>query len=191
MSDTTIPDDALEKVWAALTVANRNVAQLFPGDRTTRQPVHTVYGGAHLFTSDVAQKLGASALKALDEYAPSAPALAQALNLEPDLARRIYPRVVEKLTREPIEDFRIDFEDGFGNRPDEEEDRHALGAADQVATGLEAGTLPPGIGIRIKALSEEMKRRGLRTLDLFLTQVLKRSNGALPPEFVVTLPKIT
>ena len=34
-------------------------------------------------------------------------------------------RVVDKLKREPIEDYRLDFEDGYGTRPDAEEDGHA------------------------------------------------------------------
>jgi len=191
VSDTTIRADDLEKILASLAGANRTVAEQFPGDRTTRQPVHTVYGGAHLFTADIARKLGAAALAALDEYAPAPSAFAEALDMRPDLADRIYPRVVEKLTREPVEDFRIDFEDGFGNRSDAEEDQHARAAADQVASGLSAGVLPPGIGIRIKTLSEELKRRSLRTLDLFVTRLLDRSNGSLPPDFVVTLSKIT
>src|SRR5207247_4725931 len=93
--------------------------------------------------------------------------------------------------REPIEDFRIDFEDGFGNRSDEEEDRFAQAAAEEVAAGLAAGSLPPGIGIRIKPLSEELKRRSFRTFDLFLTRLLDRTGGTLPPGFVITLPKIT
>ena len=106
------------------------------------------------------------------EHAPDAASLASALGLDPALAARIYPRVVEKLTREPVEDFRIDFEDGFGNRPDAEEDEHARLAAGEVAAGLKNGTLPPSIGIRIKPLSEELKRRSLRTFDLFLTTLL-------------------
>ena len=157
----------------------------------SRQPVHTVYGGAHLFSSDAAQKLGALALRALNDFAPDATALAAAFELPPSLAARIHPRVVDKLTREPVEDFRIDFEDGFGNRPDDEEDRFARSAADEVAKGMAAGTLPAGIGIRIKNLGPELARRSLRTFDLFLSHVIERSRGALPANFVVTLPKIT
>src|SRR5207245_11596245 len=109
----------------------------------------------------------------------------------PARAERIDRRVVAKLTPEPVEDFRIDFEDGFGNRPDHEEDGHAQHAANEVATGLRDNALPPSIGIRIKPLNDELKRRSLRTFDLFLTRLLERSGGHLPPNFVVTLPKIT
>jgi citrate lyase beta subunit len=158
---------------------------------SARQPVHTVYGGAHLFTSDIARKLGTDALKSLREYAPDPAALARAVDLTPDLAERIYPRIVDKLTREPVEDFRIDFEDGFGSRPDAEEDRYVDKAAEAIAAGVAANTLPPGIGIRIKPLGEELKSRSLRTLDRFVTRVLDRTGGMLPASFAITLPKIT
>jgi citrate lyase beta subunit len=191
MGDMTIPDNALSAFLDALDKGNVRTAERFPGDSPARQPVHTVYGGAHLFKADAAQKLGAVALKALQDHAPDAAALAGALGLDPALADRIYLRVVDKLTREPVEDFRIDFEDGFGNRPDEEEDRYAKSAADEVAAGLANRSLPQSIGIRIKPLSDELKRRSLRTFDLFLTRLLDKTGGALPRNFVVTLPKIT
>jgi citrate lyase beta subunit len=191
MADTSIPENALGVFLDALDKGNVRVAELFPGDSPQRQPVHVVYGGAHLFKADAAAKLGAIALRALDDHAPDAATLASAIGLDPARADRIYARVREKLTREPVEDFRIDFEDGFGNRPDQEEDGFALTAADEVAIALSRGTLPSFIGIRIKPLTEELKRRSLRTFDLFLTRLLERSGGVLPPNFVVTLPKIT
>jgi citrate lyase beta subunit len=191
MADTTIPENALSAFLDALDKANHRVAEQFPGESPYRQPVHTVYGGAHLFKSDAAQKLGAAARRALEEHAPDAAALAGIFALDRQLAARIHPRVVDKLAREPVEDFRIDFEDGFGNRPDHEEDGYALTAASEVARGLAAGTLPPSIGIRIKPLNDELKRRSLRTFDLFLTRLLEQTHGVLPPNFVVTLPKIT
>jgi citrate lyase beta subunit len=156
----------------------------------TRQPVHTVYGGAHLFRADSAAKLGALALRALDEYAPTPAALAQALGLDPGLTRIIYPRVRAKLEREPVEDFRIDFEDGYGYRPDAEEDATARRAAAEVARGFAAGTLPPFLGIRIKPLSRELQARGARTLELFMSGLLDLTSGKVPPRFVVTLPKV-
>ena len=88
-----------------------------------------------------------------------------------------------------MEDFRIDFEDGFGARSDEEEDAVARRAAGELARGLAEGLLPPFIGIRIKSFGEEWKKRGARTLELFLEQLLAES-GRLPPNFVVTLPKV-
>src|SRR3954453_571084 len=188
---TTIPDKSLIAILDALDKGNVRVAEQFPGDPPPRQPVHVVYGGAHLFKADAAQKLGTVALRALHEHAPEASTLAAALGLEPAIAARIYPRLSEKLTREPVEDFRIDFEDGFGNRPDAEEDEHAQRAATEVAAGLANATLPPSIGIRIKPLNDKLKRRSLRTFDLFLTALPERSGGAMPANFVVTLPKIT
>ena len=181
----------LAPVLALLKKANASVAAAFPGESGDRQPVHTVYGGAHLFRSDSARKLGVVALGVLDEYAPDAETFAQALGLAPaGLAGTIRARVVEKLRREPVEDFRIDFEDGYGNRPDDEEDGHAQSAADEVAKAHAAGTLPPFIGIRIKPMSRELHARSLRTLDLFVTALARAARGRLPPNFVITIPKL-
>ena len=105
------------------------------------------------------------------------------------LAHTIYSRVQEKLKREPVEDFRIDFEDGYGNRPDAEEDGHAESAAIEVAEGISAGTLPPFIGIRIKPFTEAACVRPPRSI--FVSTVLEKTGGKLPANFVVTLPKIT
>ncbi len=103
----------------------------------------------------------------------------------------IYRRVTEKLQREPVEDFRIDFEDGYGNRPDEEEDGHAVLAAAETADGSKNGSLPPFIGIRIKPFNEELRARSFRTLEIFVSTLVDLNRGTLPDNFVVTLPKIT
>ncbi|HEY4111066.1 DUF6986 family protein [Puia sp.] len=103
----------------------------------------------------------------------------------------VYHKVIKKLETEPVEDFRIDFEDGFGNRPDDEEDATAIAAAKQLATGLHDNTLSPFIGIRIKPFTEDLKVRGVRTLDLFLTELVRHTGGRLPPNFIVMLPKVT
>ncbi len=189
--DPTLPDDLLDRLAARLDDDPAAVSA-FPGESGDRQPVHTVYGGAQIFRSDTAHRLGALALAAAEQYAPDAATLAAALGRERDdpIVAASYPRVIEKLEREPVEDFRIDFEDGFGVRPDDEEDRTAIEAADQVAGGMAAGTLPPFIGMRIKQLSPELRRRALRTLDLFLTRLVERTGGAIPEHFHVTLPKV-
>jgi citrate lyase beta subunit len=177
----------------ALKQANQAYARDYPGEPSRRQPVHTVYGGAQLFKAETARKMGQLALATLREYAPDATALTASLDLPQHggFAQRVYERVVAKLEREPVEDFRIDFEDGYGHRPDAEEDQHAVFTAEQVARGMAEGTLPPFIGIRIKSLSEELFERSARTLELFVTTLLERTGGRLPDNFVVTLPKIT
>jgi len=172
---------------------NAAMGQKYPGENGRRQPVHTVYGGAHLFQSDTAERLGKLALRALEEYAPDPAALAAAIGLPGGerLAETIYARVTVKLQREPVEDFRLDFEDGYGNRPGPEEDGHAAAAAQEVGKGLLAGSLPPFIGIRIKPFTSELRDRSIRTLDIFLTTLAQTTGGKLPPNFVVTLPKVT
>jgi citrate lyase beta subunit len=187
----TLTNDATRPISDRLRAANLAFARRYPGESDRRQPVHTVYGGAHLFKADTAARLGALAMRAFEEYAPAAADLGDAIGLPAGLAPIIHRRVAEKLRREAVEDFRADFEDGYGNRPDAEEDGHAEAAAREMAAGMAAGTLPPFIGIRIKPFTEELRERSLRTLDLFLTTLTRESAGRLPENFVVTLPKVT
>jgi hypothetical protein len=188
--NTSLSSDFLSALKAKLGASMAEFAKRYPGESGRRQPVHTVYGGAHLFRSDTAIRLGRLAARAFEAYAPDAGTFADILGLPPKLADTIYARVAEKLGREAVEDFRIDFEDGYGTRTDDEEDGHAIAAANEVAAGHSAGTLPPFIGIRIKTFSEELSARSIRTLDLFLTGLLTATKGTLPGNFVVTLPKI-
>src|SRR6185436_2521425 len=162
---TTLTAGALDDVFARLRGANLDFARRYPGESGRRQPVHVVYGGAHLFRADSAARLGALALRALEEYAPTPADLARAAGLPEALAPTIWSRVADKLRREPVEDFRADFEDGYGNRPDAEEDGHAESVARDMAAGSIAGTLPSFIGIRIKPFNEELRDRSVRTLD--------------------------
>ncbi len=185
------------RLLATVRRAGAAFARAYPGEPGGRQPVHTVYGGAQLFRHDSVPKLGALALRAFAEHAPSAGAFAAAIGLAaPDgtapaeFASEVHVRVKAKLEREPVEDFRIDFEDGYGSRPDAEEDGHAEAAAHEVARGIKEATLSPFIGIRIKTLSPELAERALRTLDLFVTTLVREARR-LPEGFVVTLPKVT
>ncbi|HKF44699.1 MAG TPA: phosphoenolpyruvate kinase [Thermoanaerobaculia bacterium] len=188
---TTLTSKDLDSATAELPGANAEFVRRYRGESQRRQPVHTVYGGAHVFHSNTARRLGELALEAVEGFAPDARTFAEAVGLPEALAPAIYTRVLEKLRTEPVEDYRIDFEDGYGNRSDVEEDGHAVSAAREVATGRSAHTLPHFLGIRIKPLSEELRARSLRTLDIFLTRLLSDTDGYLPENFVVTLAKVT
>jgi hypothetical protein len=175
-----------------LKAANQKHARLYPGDATGRQPVHTFIAPADTFAADSAQRAGQQALDILDKFAPTPGALAKIVGLPatfPGLADTVRARVIDKLAREPIEDYRLDFEDGYGTRADAEEDGHAESAARAVAEGLKAATLPPFIGVRIKPLSRELNERSLRTLDIFVTTLVKTARR-LPPNFAVTATKV-
>ena len=219
---TSLSADSIAQATASLAQAHAVFASRYPGPRGERQPVHTVYGGAHLFRADTARRLGDKGLQSLDEYASNFASFARAIGLsgaarllespssiaalEKSIATNaaavekenrpawfaytVYQRVREKLLREPVEDFRIDFEDGYGNRPDAEEDGHAASAAVEVASGMRSGTLPPFLGIRIKPFNEELRARSVRTLDIFLTELTASTGGKLPQNFFITLPKI-
>jgi citrate lyase beta subunit len=154
--------------------------------------VHTVYVPADQAIAIVGGPpvhWGRRAQTALERHAPTAPALAEATGLDPALVDQVLPGVLAKLEREPIEDLRLDFEDGYGPRPPAEEDDHAMGAAGALAGTLAEPTAPPYSGLRIKSLEPATRRRGLRTLDLFLGALLAETE--LPDGFVVTLPKVT
>jgi hypothetical protein len=217
---TSIIEQA-KATFAELKAANRVFAALYPGPTASRQPVHTVYGGAHLYKAETTARLGQLALETLARYGsdpfefagalgliPGAQALSAngaALRAEfsrdpgalraaaPDawLALTVHARTLAKLEREPVEDFRIDFEDGFGARPDAEEDATARAAAGEVARAMAQGSLPPFIGIRIKSFNEEWAERGARTLEIFIDSLLALTDGKLPSGFLVTLPKVS
>ena len=157
----------------------------------SRQPVHTVFGGAHLFRADVVERFRSLATASIDTYASDASEFREAFGIaSPDLAERVYARVREKLQREAIEDYRIDFEDGYGAREDAEEDGHAVAAAREVAAAMAAGTLPWRVGIRVKSFGESERARSERTLRLFLKTLID-TGGRLPERFIVNLPKVS
>jgi hypothetical protein len=154
------------------------------------QPIHTYIGGAHLFTAQSVPRLGAEAIAALQQHAPGVDMFAHAFDVPRDLAAIVGVRVVEKLRTQPIEDYRLDFEDGYGIRPDAEEDGQARSSASEVAAAIAAGTAPPLVGIRIKPMSRELRRRSLRTLDLFVTELSRATRKKLPGNFAITLTKV-
>jgi citrate lyase beta subunit len=160
-----LSDEDYAALDGRLAVHDAFLAARYPGERPGRQPVHTVYIPADRIGGF--RDWGGTALAALDEHPP--------LPFPAALA----DRVRAKLVAEPIEDLRIDFEDGYGVRDDDQEDA-AVKAAVAV---LADGPRPPFLGIRIKSLEAATRRRALRTLDLFLS--------LWSEPFIVTLPKVS
>jgi citrate lyase beta subunit len=167
---------------ARLAEVDAALAGHYPGERPGRQPVHTVYVPADRFHAGIVGEYSTAALAAAEEHEVI---LLDLLDGDDDLLRRVRT----KLASEAIEDLRIDLEDGYGSRPDEEEDRDAVRAADALGAALAAGTAPAGTGIRFKGFEAPTRARGLRTLVLFLGRLVE--GGPLPEGFVVTLPKVT
>lgn len=163
-------DRRLAPVDAARTAA-------YPGERPGRQPVHSCYVPADAVVPGMAAAWGTAALAALDEHGlPD-------LGYDAGLLGQVLPRVRAKLAAEPVEDLRVDAEDGYRGRP-EAEDGDVVRAAEAVAADLAAGAAPPSAGIRAKSLEGPTRRRGVRSLDLFL--------GAMgAARATVTLPKVT
>ncbi|WP_370150113.1 aldolase/citrate lyase family protein [Streptacidiphilus sp. EB129] len=193
---TTLSGAVRAQVDRALAFIDADLARRYPGEPSTRQPVHTVYVPADALAgtgvTGLVQDWGRQALALLDRHAPDAESLAGIIGRPADrLAAEVYDRVRAKLEREPVEDLRIDFEDGYGPRPDAEEDAAAVRAARLVAEAVADGTAPPYIGIRMKCMEAAVRTRGIRTLDLFLTELLGAGSGQLPAGLVLTLPKVT
>ncbi|WP_165986177.1 DUF6986 family protein [Streptomyces sp. YIM 98790] len=187
---TSLAASVRQDVAAMLADTDALLAARYPGDRGGRQPVHTVYVPAGDAGPGTVADWGRRALALLDEHAPGPAALASALDLDPRLAADVYPRLRAKLSAEPVEDLRIDFEDGYGRRPDADEDADAARAARLVARACADGTAPPYLGIRPKSLEAGVRDRAIRTLDIFLTGVLEAAGG-LPEGLRLTLPKVS
>ncbi|WP_371101239.1 aldolase [Streptomyces sp. PU_AKi4] len=186
---TSLAGAVTEEIGASLAPVDAELERRYPGDPGTRQPVHTVYVPGDAFAADTLRTWGDRALAALDEHAPDAASFAAVLGLDGALAEDVYGRVRAKLEREPVEDLRVDFEDGYGRRPDAEEDEAAARAARLTAEAYAAGTAAPYTGIRVKCMEAAVRDRGIRTLDIFLTGLMEA--GGLPDGLVLTLPKVT
>jgi citrate lyase beta subunit len=170
MIRTSLDGAVLANIVAQLSIVDRPAAE--PG----RQPVHTCYVPADKLTPNLPREWGDQALAALDSHA-------SLLDVAPD----ILAKVRTKLAREPIEDLRIDFEDGYRTPSDGAEDADAERAATTVADWLLAGSAPPWFGIRFKSFDTvALLERGVRTLDIFLTTL-----AACPPGLILTFPKVT
>lgn len=187
MGGPALTADDLAAVDDLLRPTDELLATSYPGDRPERQPVHTVYVPADTFSGDLAQEWGRRALAATEHL--GGPAGLAGLLLPADLAEQVAPRVRAKLETEPIEDLRLDFEDGYGDRGDETEDRDARAAVAAITRAVTDATAPPFLGIRFKSLEASTRARGLRTLDLVVSGLVEA--GGLPDGLVLTLPKVS
>jgi citrate lyase beta subunit len=185
---TALPADVLGSVEARLAPTDRLLATAYPGDDGSRQPVHTVYVPGDRYTPELPARWGRDALDAV-AAAGGLDALAVDVGIEARTAAEVVPLVERKLAREPIEDLRIDFEDGYGDRGDDVEDADAVRAAERVAATGTARLAAPFIGIRFKSFEAATRARGIRTLDLFVTTLVE--HGGLPDGLALTLPKVS
>jgi citrate lyase beta subunit len=188
--DTGLDDAFLASVDDQLAAADRLLSDGYPGDPGTRQPVHTVYIAADQVDQATPASWGAEATTLAEQFAPDAVTAGQVTGLGVALTDDVYARARTKLAQQPVEDLRIDLEDGYGFRPDAEEDAVAAAAAGTLARLLSAPAGPSFGGIRFKSLARATRRRGLRSLDLFIT-ALHAASGPLPDGLLITLPKVS
>ena len=131
------------------------------------------------------------AIKVLETELKTSPEKTRKKNESAWFAWSVYQKTIEKLRREPVEDFRIDFEDGYGFRAEAEEDDHAESAAAELASAFKKKRVTPFSGFRVKSLGPETYGRAVKTLEIFLNTFLDQTSNKLPENFVVTLPKVT
>ena len=190
-------DDLLNDLDARLADTDAALKIQHERDAPQRQPIHTVYVPADQFTAGSPARWGTEALFLLDEHAGSAEQLAAATGLPVSAVEGALPRLRVKLATEPIEDLRIDFEDGYGYRSDADEDADAQKAGQAAAALIGRDGAPFMLGLRVKSMEARDRRRGVRTLDLLVGALCQNlpDGRELPPvlgsTFVVTLPKVS
>lgn len=198
---TAYPSDDLVRSLTAeldsrLAAADADLAARYPGDDIGRQPVHTVYVPADAFDADLPRRWGQEALALMDQFLPDAETAARVTGMPTDLAAEVYPRVRRTLEQRPVQDLRVDLEDGYGRRPDEVEDADLAtavaalqGYADGEGTDGGNGGAPSWFGVRIKCFEAPVRERGVRSLVAFVSGMTR--DGALPEGLRLTLPKVT
>ena len=163
MTDTHGPGSGVDldrltaELDARLDQADAALERGFPGERPGRQPVHTVYVPADRFHSGTFQEYGEWALWSMDDHETLFLDL-----LEGDLD--LLDTVRQKLNVEPVEDLRIDFEDGYTVDDDEQEDADVERAAQALRQAIKFGDASAFHGIRFKSFERATRERGLRTL---------------------------
>jgi citrate lyase beta subunit len=186
---TRLDEPVYARLDAQLAGADELLRGQYPGESGARQPIHTVYVPADRYGAATVRGWGDEALALMDEHLDGAKAVAVIAGIDMELAAAVLPLVRAKLGHEPIEDLRVDFEDGYGPHSPEQEDSDALRVAGELAASVRFGHAPPHLGLRFRSLEPASRRRGLRTLDLFLGRLLE--HGDLPPGLELTLPKVT
>ena len=169
--ESRLSDADLGAVEQILRDVDGYLAARYPGERAAIQPLHTVYVSAADASPDLPDRWGSAATTLLDGQVAVLAELADSV---------LVTRVRDALERNPIQDLRLDFEDGYGLRDDATEDADArrAGAVLGALNGLRA------CGIRIKGLTVGEWERATRTLELVLDAA-----GGVPAGFVFTIPK--
>jgi citrate lyase beta subunit len=187
---TSLESAEIAQRLARLSAVDEHIARTYPGASAARQPVHTCYVPANKVDAETVRQWGQEALAALERDAARPDDLVEILGLDAEIARAVHPRVRAKLQNSPVEDLRIDFEDGYGRPGDDVEDVDAERTAGVVAGWLRDGVEPTNFGLRVKSFdTPELRARSVRTLDVFLTALLQQW-GSLPAGFVLTFPKV-
>ena len=202
-----LPAGAIAALDEALAPLDAWAAQRWPGGAGLGQPIHTVYVPADQAAPGLSRDWGRRALASLEAYAPTPAELAEALGLgagsggpgtgwgpgglelSVDEIDDAWPLLRRALQEAPIQDLRLDLEDGYGPHTDDEEDAHADAAAEVLLAEAADPIGPRRLGIRHRSLEAATRARAVRTLDRVIGRLASSADG-VPAGFVVTLPKV-
>ena len=188
----SIPPNKKKTILDSLYPSNQPFDQNYAEDLPTIQPIQTLYESAATFSFNSAVLAKETAQALFNDHLSDPNRLVEVFGIDTTngLHQKVYEKVGLQLDINPVQDLRIDFEDGYGDQPNEQEDQDATRCAKEVAQAVAEDCIFPSIGIRVKGLTEDVKERCVRTLDIFLTTLLAETNGKLPANFVVVLPKV-
>ncbi len=182
-------EHVLSRIERHLAPTDELLSTAYPGPAARRQPVHTVYVPADVPELEgVAPAWGRQALDLVDAHGGLG-RLCRDLGLEEGLVRQVAPRVARKLAQAPVEDLRVDFEDGYHHVDDESHDAHVVRAVRARRADEQAGVATDFWGIRFPCFEADTRARGLRTLDLLVGELV--AGGGLPDGLRLTFPKVS
>ena len=185
MSDSTSNPDRLNGL--AALAPEPDAAR----DATTTQPSGTLYGGAQRFKEGTFAKLGEQVHTFFGRYVDSDDAFVACFGVPTSASvASLRDRLRGSLQRAPLEDVRVDFEDGYGPHDDQEEDAHAVLVGEAFAE-RRGSVWPTRVGIRVRSLESATAKRALRTLALVVDTMVARGWRPGREPFRVTIPKVT
>jgi citrate lyase beta subunit len=200
--------------WLESAVSQVSALAVIPSIQVTERRFHTFYGGAHLFKETTFSRMTQLGQQGFERFFATPKALGDWYDLvfhvpadnvkiegalrqgsvgfsEADLTQ-LHTLLKACISRQFLEDYRIDFEDGYGvHEPTEElaqAERSAKVLAQVLASAPSLEALP-NVGIRLKPFSGGQAAHSVRLLGHFFETLQANVSLEKLPSFWVTLPK--
>ncbi len=149
------------------------------------RPFHVLYGGAQRFKAGTFAKMRGMALDFLLRHENAG----FLFETDSEVAKPTLARARKKLSQQAIEDFRVDFEDGFGAIDAQTTKQEATRVGAVLAAECSARLVSPWIGLRIPPI--DVNDVTLVVLDAFFAAYDSEWPRDHHGRFAVTHPKVT